>query len=86
MSSIIKKHLKNINKFIVENDYVDMDHKIFVDILLKEKGLTRIYYMPNGCVTVFIFFMKFRNDYKCRIIKLEKKYNIRQYYCIQLFG
>jgi len=40
--------LNNINLIIMENDYHNFDHKVYIDTILKEKGFDVVYSRPGG--------------------------------------
>jgi FkbM family methyltransferase len=40
--------LNNVNTVITENDYRDIDHKLFVNNIFKMNGLKRVLYQPGG--------------------------------------
>ena len=40
--------LNNIKLIIIENDFIDIKHKEYVDNLLNKNGLKSIYHMPGG--------------------------------------
>lgn len=48
--------LNNINMVIVENDYLDINHKNFINSVFEEYGLKRIFYQSGGWGPCYEFF------------------------------
>ncbi len=40
--------LQGVNMVIIENDFLNVEHKTYVDNLLKKNGLKSIYTQPGG--------------------------------------